>query len=100
MLVGGFPYFVNGLSGASITQLGTPIAGSQVRFNKDYGATLATADDTSLNLKFITRTGALIDDYTIGAPPPPPMKMIMSAQHGALHGATYLCTLTPSKRSE
>lgn len=69
--VGGFPYFVNGLGGASMAQMGTPIEGSQVRYNKDYGAMLLTADDTSLNFKFITRTGALIDDYTLSTTPAP-----------------------------
>jgi hypothetical protein len=72
--IGGLTYIVNGLGGDSLAQLGTPIAGSQVRYNKDYGALLCTADSTSLRFQFITRGGLLIDDITLGSPssPPPP----------------------------
>src|SRR5439155_913020 len=41
------------------------------RYNADYGAMLLDASDTSIDFKFITRTGQVIDDYTIPTPPPP-----------------------------
>lgn len=67
----GFPYFVNGLGGASKYSFGSPIAGSVVRYNADYGAQLVEATATTLTFKFYTRTGALIDTYTLTADPDP-----------------------------
>ena len=52
-----FPYFVNGLGGHSTRiSFSTPVAGSQVRYNADYGAMLVDADDTQMQFQFITRT--------------------------------------------
>ncbi len=62
----GIPYFVNGLGGrSSIYSFGAPIPGSQVRYNGDYGAMLVEANEQQINFRFITRTGALIDSYTL-----------------------------------
>jgi tartrate-resistant acid phosphatase type 5 len=36
----GIPYFVNGLGGSSIYSFGTPVSGSVVRYDSDYGAML------------------------------------------------------------
>jgi hypothetical protein len=63
--VGGLPYFVDGLAGESIDSWTGVDAGSLVRYNGDYGAMQVDATDTSISFKFITRTGALIDTYTI-----------------------------------
>lgn len=63
----GFTYIVNGLGGVSRYSFGTPIAGSVVRYNADFGAQLVTATETSLTLAFYTRTGALIDSITLTA---------------------------------
>jgi len=63
-----FPYFVNGLGGKSTYSFGTPISGSQVRYNGDYGALLVEADFTQITFQFITHTGAVIDTYSINAP--------------------------------
>ena len=79
----GFPYFVNGLGGCDgcIYSFNTPVAGSVVRYNGDYGALLGDADEGSLTFQFITRTGVSIDSYTLTAatatpgpvsPPPTP----------------------------
>jgi hypothetical protein len=72
--IGKIPFFINGVGGASLAQLDVPVAGSQVRFNSDYGAMLATVDATSLTFQFVTRKGVIVDTHTIRAttPPPPP----------------------------
>src|SRR6185369_2184585 len=61
----GIPYFVNGLGGTSIYGLGSPVAGSQVRYDADYGAMALTATDSQITFQFITRTGEVIDTYTL-----------------------------------
>jgi len=67
IVLNGFPYFVNGLGGRSIYSFGDPVAGSLARYNADYGAMLVTADETRVTFQFITRTGVVIDTYTIYA---------------------------------
>lgn len=61
----GIPYFVNGLGGMSIYGFNTPIIGSQVRYNGDYGAMRITASNASLNFQFLDAAGMLIDDHTV-----------------------------------
>lgn len=68
----GIPYFVNGLGGASRYPFGTPVAGSQARYNADYGALLVEATDNSITFQFISRAGTVIDTYAIDATTPPP----------------------------
>jgi tartrate-resistant acid phosphatase type 5 len=58
------PYFVNGLGGMSHYSFKKPVAGSQVRYNADYGAMLVTASDTDLTYDFVSRTGIVVDSYT------------------------------------
>lgn len=65
ILVDGFPYFVNGLGGYSIYDFAAPIAGSQVRYNGDYGAMRVDATDTYMNFQFVNRSGAVIDSYSL-----------------------------------
>jgi hypothetical protein len=64
LTIGGIPYFVNGLGGMSIYDFGTPITGSVVRYNGDYGAMLVTADDTDITYQFINRSGQVMDTYS------------------------------------
>jgi len=63
--IGGIPYFVTGLGGASIRNFGTPVAGSQVRYNGDFGSMFGEATNTSLIFQFINAQGVLIDIYRI-----------------------------------
>jgi hypothetical protein len=70
--VNGFPYFVDGLGGAEIVGFGTTDPNSKVRYASDYGAMLIDAGTTSINFKFITRSGSVIDNYTVNAPTQPP----------------------------
>ena len=65
-LIGGFPYFVNGLGGRSLYTIGAPEPGSVVRYDDDYGAMIVEADSTELTFQFLNRTGTVIDCYTIG----------------------------------
>lgn len=65
LIIEEFPYFVNGLGGRSKYSFGTPIPGSQVRYNDDYGAMLVEASQDSITFKFFSRTNDLIDVYTI-----------------------------------
>lgn len=65
LLVDGLPYFVNGLGGAARYNFETPVAGSQVRYNADFGAMLVEASEASLTFQFISRTGEVIDTYNL-----------------------------------
>jgi tartrate-resistant acid phosphatase type 5 len=60
-----FTYIVNGLGGESTYSFGTPVAGSEVRYSDDYGAMLCEVYNDSLNLQFISRSGLIIDNYTL-----------------------------------
>jgi hypothetical protein len=61
----GFPYFVNGLGGRSLYSFGTPVSGSQARYNANYGAQLVDATDQEITFRFYNRAGALIDTHTM-----------------------------------
>lgn len=59
------PYFVNGLGGRSIYNFSTPINGSQLRYNGDYGAMRVEAGSFHLSFSFINRAGVSIDNYIL-----------------------------------
>ena len=61
----GFPYLICGLGGESLGSFSTAISGSMVRYGSDYGALKVTASSTNLTFRFITRTGAVIDTYSL-----------------------------------
>ena len=58
-------YFVNGLGGADKYGFGTPVPGSKVRYNSDWGAMKVSETQDGLLFQFFTRTGSLIDSYLI-----------------------------------
>lgn len=63
-------YFLNGLGGAGRYALADqPIAGSDVRFNQDYGAMRLVANDTRIVFEFVTRSNRVVDRFSI--PPEP-----------------------------
>lgn len=62
------PYFVNGLGGSTMYQFGTPIEGSQVRFNSEKGGMIVRVDDNTATFEFWTKSGVLIDSFTTGVP--------------------------------
>lgn len=61
-------YFVNGLGGGISYGFKETIPGSQVRYRDDYGAMLVTASETEIIFEFYSRTGELIDRYTLSKP--------------------------------
>lgn len=63
----GIPYFVNGLGGASIYPFASVVAGSQVRYNSDYGAMVVDADNSAMTFRFLNRANGEVDSYTITA---------------------------------
>ena len=65
LIVGGFPYFVNGLGGRSLYGWSTVKSGSVSRYNADYGAQLVDATDQAITFKFYNRAGTLIDTYSM-----------------------------------
>ncbi len=75
----GIVYFVNGLGGKSKHPFSTLISGSQVRYSSDYGAILVDASETEVTFQFITRTGVVIDSYTIPDLSNPPAAFNKSA---------------------
>ena len=62
----GIVYFVNGLGGAARYGFATPVAGSALRYNANWGAQKVTASDTSLALEFYNVNGILVDSYHLG----------------------------------
>lgn len=66
----GIVYFVNGLGGRSIYDFNTPVAGSQVRYNSEYGAMRVDASDNAITFEFISASGSVVDTYTIGTEAP------------------------------
>jgi fibronectin type 3 domain-containing protein len=85
LLEGGLTYFVDGLGGESIFDFSTTVAGSQVRYNADYGAMRIDSTNTSITFSFITRTGQVIDTYTVGTPVPnPPGNLHATASPGQI----------------
>lgn len=61
-------YVVDGLGGQAPYGFTTPVAGSQVRYNADYGALFLDATETSLTGTFRTVGGAEPDTFTLTAP--------------------------------
>jgi tartrate-resistant acid phosphatase type 5 len=66
----GLAYFVNGAGGKSLYSFRTPIAGSEFRYNANYGAILVTADDSSIKFDFysVSNTASPLDTYTVTVP--------------------------------
>ena len=61
----GIVYFVNGLGGNTIYGFGTPIPGSQARYNDNFGAMRVNADETAITFEFIDIQSSIIDSYSI-----------------------------------
>jgi hypothetical protein len=70
----GIVYFVNGAGGRSLYDCRTPVTGSQICYDSDYGAMLVDADANGMTLEFYRRSGALIDSHLVDplAPTPTP----------------------------
>lgn len=65
--VDGLIYLINGLGGGARYAPGSrPDPNSKIFFNADHGALLGEASPRSLRLRFMTRSGTLIDDLELG----------------------------------
>ncbi len=73
-----FPYFTTGNGGRSLYSFGTPVDGSEVRYNANYGAMLVTLDqDFAVYESWsITDGGIVIDRYTTVVPEPASMSLL------------------------
>ena len=99
IVLNGFPYFVNGLGGASIYTFGTIVPGSEARYNGNYGAMLVEASESYITFQFITRTGLVIDTYTIGATPTATPTSTSTATPTRTATGTPTSTMTPTSTS-
>lgn len=66
--IGGLPYVVTGLGGASIYQFSTIAEGSLVRYNAGLGVLLLEAEPTRLVGRFITVGGETVDEFVLNHP--------------------------------
>jgi phosphodiesterase/alkaline phosphatase D-like protein len=90
VIINTFPYFTNGLGGGDIYNFrAIPLPESQVRYNSDYGAMLVDASTTQITFKFITRSGTLIDTYSMTIPPPIEGAVVKSFQNGTSPTPSY-----------
>lgn len=98
IVLNGFPYFIDGLGGASMYTFSTPVPGSQVRYSSDFGAMLIEAGESYMTFQFITRTGLLIDTYTISAIPTatPTWTSTATPTYTATETSTSTSTSTPT----
>jgi hypothetical protein len=65
LLIGGIPYFVNGLGGGAIYDFPSLAEGSLSRYNDDWGAMRVEASAEWILFQFITREGVLVDEYKL-----------------------------------
>ncbi len=63
----GISYVINGLGGEDITGFKTPVRGSVVRYNGDFGLNLFTATSTQIIGSFISVDGVTRDSFVINA---------------------------------
>lgn len=68
----GFPYIVDGAGGQSLYTFKTPVEGSVVRYNCNFGAMVVDVTDTAMTMRFVTVGGGLVDTYTIEGTKPTP----------------------------
>ena len=55
-------------AGGGIYNFVNNVAGSQVRYNDDYGAMLVEADEQRITFQFVNRQGEIIDTFTVQKP--------------------------------
>jgi hypothetical protein len=90
----GILYFVNGLGGNSPYGFNTPVTGSQVRYNGNFGAQRVTASSTAITFEFLSVDGGgtVQDSITLSLPtptPPPTATPVPAQQHvGDLDGSS------------
>ncbi|MCX6353560.1 MAG: metallophosphoesterase [Candidatus Aureabacteria bacterium] len=116
IIMNGFPYFVDGLGGQdksnpSYSFTDPPVAGSEVRYNSDYGAMKVEADDSSIKFQFISQGGTVVDTYILTASPtatptetptitPTPTGTISIVVESPIPGPASTETATPTPQAE
>jgi hypothetical protein len=67
--VDGLPYVVNGVGGAELRPVGSPVPGSQFQYDDNYGAMKVVADPGVLTFQFfsVAGGGTLVDSFTVTA---------------------------------
>ena len=100
IVLNGLPYFVNGAGGDSLYTFTTPVPGSEMRYNGDYGAMLVEAGSTYMNFQFITRTGEVIDTYTLSSGPTATPTWTATSTPTPTEAATSTETSTPTLTPE
>ncbi len=63
--IDGIPYFIDGVGGGTVYDLGETLPESQTRFNGDSGAMLVTATPQQILFQFFTVAGEQVDSFTI-----------------------------------
>ncbi|HEU4895091.1 MAG TPA: metallophosphoesterase, partial [Acidimicrobiia bacterium] len=66
IVLDGLPYFVSGLGGRSMYGFAEPVAGSEFRYNQDFGVLLVEACDDRLAFAFHTLDNGVVDRFEIG----------------------------------
>ena len=61
----GITYFVNGLGGMTRYSFFGAVEGSQVRYNRDFGAMLVEASESAIHFQFIIRQNEVIDSFEL-----------------------------------
>jgi len=86
LLIDGLPYFVNGVGGRGLKGFLSPVPGSVVRYNDDFGAMLLTLENGNLTFQFfsIAPTNSLVDSFTLMGSDP-----VLSAAPGTLGFGSY-----------
>jgi fibronectin type 3 domain-containing protein len=90
-------YIVNGAGGAGLLPFhGAPVFGTQSQYVGDYGAMLVDATAGQMTFQFITRTGVVIDSYTMTNPSPAaaPQNLTVTGISNTQVGLTWTDTNT------
>ena len=91
--VDGLRFVTNGMGGQdSLNAFGTPVAGSEVRYNAENGAMLLEANATSLSYSFINTRGETIDTYSMTKIPLPYIAVSASDASEAGQGGAFTFT--------
>jgi predicted phosphodiesterase len=85
ILINNLVYFVDGLGGDSKVGFNSTVAGSQKRYNSDYGALKVTESEDGttsyLTFQFYNTSGTRIDNYQLQKPIPLPVELISFNAH-------------------
>ncbi|MEO8451551.1 MAG: alkaline phosphatase [Gemmatimonadota bacterium] len=65
LMVDSLPYFIDGVGGSSVSGFGQIDSHSRFRYAADYGALLVDATDARITFRFVTRSGRIVDEYSL-----------------------------------